>query len=154
MQSSVPEHLPSSKEMSRWYCSSVIGHSSLVTIHFPNHEQHFKLHHSIWNFIPKLNSKSYSWLFVFGYLHSDWKEKADFHTLFLNKLKNRAPFVLKLAFEIEDKMLKQKLDSKFNMKLAWSWRERYEKFNRYIRKYRPEKDIWHSMLTKQSFINT
>jgi len=65
-----------------------------------------------------LNSRSYSSLFLFEYLHSDGKEKADFRTLFLNKLKNRAPFVLKLAFQIEDKMLKQKLDSKFNMKLG------------------------------------
>ena len=40
------------------------------------------------------------------------------HNLFWNKLKNRALFVLELALQIQERMLKQKLDSQFDTELG------------------------------------
>ena len=102
----------------------VINHTQLFTIRFgtsvpksksgsyislfvlelpslPNRKAEVIFHYSFWNFRSQIE-----------------KRKLICHNLFWNKSKNRALFVLELALQIEERTLKQKLDSQFDAELG------------------------------------
>ena len=75
------------------------SHISLFVLElsFPNRKAEVIFHYSFWNFRSKIE-----------------KRKLICHNLFWNKSKNRALSVLELALQIEERTLKQKLDSQFD----------------------------------------
>ena len=97
------------------------------------HQPHPTFHYSFWNFrsqiekrkiyftvrfgtsFSKSKSGNYFSLFVLELLLPNRKEKADLPQFVL---KNRALFVLELALQIEERTLKQKLDSQFDTELG------------------------------------
>ena len=83
----------------------VINHTQLFTIRFGTS-------------VPKSKSGSYISLFVWNFRSQIEERKLICHNLFWNKLKNRALFVLELALQIQERMLKQKLDPQFDTELG------------------------------------
>ena len=79
------------------------SHISLFVLElpFPNRKAEVIFHCSFWNFRSRIE-----------------KRKLICHNLLWNKSKNRALFVLELALQIEERTLKQKLDSQFDTELG------------------------------------
>ena len=73
----------------------------VLELPFPNRKAEVIFHYSFWNFRSQIE-----------------KRKLICHNLFWNKSKNRALFVLELALQIEERTLKQKLDSQFDAELG------------------------------------
>ena len=73
----------------------------VLELPFPIRKAEVIFHCSFWNFRSQIE-----------------KRKLICHNLFWNKSKNRALFVLELALQIEERTLKQKLDSQFDAELG------------------------------------
>ena len=73
----------------------------VLELPFPNRKAEVIFHYSFWNFRSQIE-----------------KRKLICHNLFWNKSKNRALSVLELALQIEERTLKQKLDSQFDTELG------------------------------------
>ena len=94
----IPSSLPVQNEL-----SLTTPNFSLFVLElpFPNRKAEVVFHYSFWNFRSQIE-----------------KRKLICHNLFWNKSKNRALSVLELALQIEERTLKQKLDSQFDTELG------------------------------------
>ena len=101
----------------------VINHTQLslfvLELPFPNRKAEVIFHYSFWNFRSQIeNRKSYFIIPFWNFRSRIEKRKLICHNLLWNKSKNRALFVLELALQIEERTLKQKLDSQFDTELG------------------------------------